>query len=119
MGAWRMAKAVIPLMQQNKYGRIVNVSSGAGAINGMTGGTPGYSASKAAMNVLTVKLAFDLDGSGILVNSVCPGWVRTEMGGSAAPRSIPEGARSIVWAATLNDNDLNGGFFRDGQKIDW
>ena len=119
MGAWRMAQAAIPLMQQNKYGRIVNVSSGAGAINGMGGGTPGYSASKAAMNVFTIKLASDLEGSGILVNSVCPGWVRTEMGGSAAPRSVEEGAKGIVWAATLDTSGPNGGFFRDGKRIDW
>ncbi len=119
MGAWRMAQAAIPLMQENQYGRIVNVSSGAGAIHGMGGGTPGYSASKAAMNVLTIKLAADLGGSGILVNSVCPGWVRTDMGGSEAPRSVEEGAEGIVWAATLENNGPTGGFFRDGKKIDW
>ena len=85
----------------------------------MGGGTPGYSASKAAMNVFTIKLASDLEGSGILVNSVCPGWVRTEMGGSAAPRSVEEGASGIVWAATLKNDGPNGGFFRDGKKIDW
>lgn len=97
----------------------MNVSSGAGAITEMAGGTPGYSASKAAMNVLTIKLATDLSGTGILVNSVCPGWVRTDMGGDAAPRSVEEGAQGIVWAATLPDSSPSGGFFRDGNRVEW
>lgn len=119
MGAWRMAKALIPLMRKNNFGRIVNVSSGSGAITGMGGGTPGYSISKAAMNVLTIKLSADLINTNILVNSVCPGWVKTEMGGDQAPRSVEEGARGIVWAATLPDGGPTGGFFRDGKRIDW
>lgn len=119
MGAWRTAKAAIPLMKAYGYGRIVNVSSGAGAITEMAGGTPGYSVSKAAMNVLTIKLATDLSGTGILVNSVCPGWVRTDMGGGAAPRSVEEGAQGIVWAATLPDSSPSGGFFRDGNRVEW
>ena len=119
MGAWRMCQAFIPLMKSQGHGRIVNVSSGAGAIEGMGPGTPGYSVSKAAMNVLTIKLAAEMQGTGILVNAVCPGWVRTEMGGSAAPRSVEEGAGGIVWAATLEDDEPNGGFFRDGKPIAW
>ena len=119
MGAWRMVQALVPLMKKGGFGRIVNVSSGAGAINGMGGGTPGYSVSKAALNVLTIKLAAEVSGHGILVNSVCPGWVRTDMGGSAAPRSVQEGAQGIVWAATLDTNGPNGGFFRDGEEIKW
>lgn len=119
MGAWRMAQAFIPLMKKRGYGRLVNVSSGAVAINGMGGGTPGYSVSKAALNVLTIKLAAEVAGQGILVNSVCPGWVRTDMGGSAAPRSVEEGSRGIVWAATLENNGPNGRFFRDGKEIEW
>jgi NAD(P)-dependent dehydrogenase (short-subunit alcohol dehydrogenase family) len=118
-GAWRMAQAFLPLMRKQRYGRIVNVSSGAGAITGMGGGTPAYSISKAALNVLTIKLASEVAGTGILVNAVCPGWVRTDMGGQAAPRSVAEGARSVLWAAYLPDNGPNGGFFRDGLAIAW
>ncbi|MEZ4688029.1 MAG: SDR family oxidoreductase [Bacteroidia bacterium] len=116
-GAWRMAQAFLPIMRRQGFGRIVNVSSGAGSIDGMGGGTPAYSISKAALNVLTIKLAAETAGSGILVNSVCPGWVRTEMGGQAAPRSVEEGAKSILWAAFLPDSGPNGGFFRDGKAI--
>jgi len=119
LGPWRMSQAFIPLMRENGYGRIVNVSSGAGALNGMGGGTPGYSVSKASLNVLTIKLAADLKGTDILVNSVCPGWVRTDMGGKQAPRSVAEGAEGIVWAATLPKDGPSGGFFRDGKRIEW
>lgn len=119
LGAWRCAKAFIPMMKRHKYGRIVNVSSGAGAISGMSGGVPGYAVSKAALNVLTIKLAAELRNTGMLVNAVCPGWVRTNMGGMAAPRSVTQGAKGIVWAATLPDDGPSGGFFRDGKAIDW
>jgi NAD(P)-dependent dehydrogenase (short-subunit alcohol dehydrogenase family) len=98
-GAWRMAQAFIPMMQKQNYGRIVNVSSGAGAFNEMGGDTPGYSLSKAALNALTIKLASDVKGKNILVNAVCPGWVRTNMGGITAPRSPKKGAETIIWAA--------------------
>jgi NAD(P)-dependent dehydrogenase (short-subunit alcohol dehydrogenase family) len=119
MGAWRMSKAFIPLMKKKKYGRIVNVSSGAGALHGMGGGTPAYGISKAALNALTIKLAAELKDTGILVNAVCPGWVRTDMGGSMAPRSVAEGAKGILWAATLPEDGPTGGFFRDGKRIEW
>ena len=107
-GAWRMAMAFIPVMQRNGGGNIVNVSSGAGSLNDMTPGTPAYSISKAAMNVLTIQLAAEVANDGILVNAVCPGWVRTEMGGQAAPRSPQEGAAGIVWLAELE----TGGYGR-------
>ncbi len=119
LGPWRVSQAFIPLMRKNGYGRIVNVSSGAGALNGMGGGTPAYSVSKASLNVLTIKLAADLQNTGILVNSVGPGWVRTDMGGKEAPRDVTEGAEGIVWAATLPDDGPTGGFFRDGKLIEW
>ena len=85
----------------------------------MGAGTPAYSISKAALNALTIKLASDLDGSGILVNALCPGWVRTDMGGIAANRSPEGGASGIVWAATLPDDGPSGGFYRDCKRIPW
>lgn len=95
----------------------MNVSSGAGAIEGMGAGTPAYSISKAALNVMNIKLAAELSGSGILVNAVCPGWVRTDMGGAGAPRSVEQGAKGIIWAAKLPKNGPTGKFFRDGKEI--
>ena len=80
-GAWRLCEAAIPLMRRGGYGRIVNVSSGLGALEDMGGGQPGYRLSKAGLNVLTRILSSELRGAGILVNSVCPGWVQTDMGG--------------------------------------
>src|ERR671910_2324125 len=118
-GAWRLCEAFVPLMQRNRYGRIVNISSGMGALNDMGGGSPGYRVSKAGLNVLTRILASELRGSGILVNSVCPGWVRTDMGGSGATRSIEEGAEGAVWAATLPNTGPTGGFFRDRRPVPW
>lgn len=119
LGPWRLSIALIPLMLKNNYGRIVNVSSGAGAMHEMGGGTPAYGISKAALNALTLKLAIELRGSGILVNAICPGWVRTDMGGQMAPRTVAEGAKGIVWAAALPDDGPSGGFFRDEKKIEW
>ena len=118
-GAWRLCKMAIPLMQRGGYGRIVNVSSGMGALEDMGGGSPGYRISKTALNALTRILASELRGSGILVNSVCPGWVQTDMGGSRAPRPVGEGAGTLVWAATLPNNGPTGGFFRDRRLIPW
>lgn len=116
-GPWRMSQAFIPMMKKHGYGRIVNVSSGAGALNGMQAGTPGYSVSKAALNALTIKFGLSLQGTGILVNSVCPGWVRTDMGGMDADRSPEQGAETIVWLAELPDDGPTGKFFRDKKVI--
>jgi NAD(P)-dependent dehydrogenase (short-subunit alcohol dehydrogenase family) len=118
-GPWRLAQTFVPLMQEKGFGRVVNVSSGAGALNGMDSGKPSYAMSKAALNVLTIKLAHLTAEDNILVNAVCPGWVRTDMGGKEATRSIPEGAKGIVWAATIEDGGPTGGFFRDGERIEW
>lgn len=117
-GAWRTAQAFLPLLRRSEHGRIVNVSSGAGSLSSMGGGTPTYSASKAALNGLTCLLAGELARDGILVNSVCPGWVATDMGGPGG-RPVEEGAASVVWAATLPDDGPTGGFFRDGRPVDW
>jgi NAD(P)-dependent dehydrogenase (short-subunit alcohol dehydrogenase family) len=118
-GAWRLCEVAIPLMQRGGYGRIVNVSSGMGALEDMGGGSPGYRVSKTALNALTRILASELRGSGILVNSVCPGWVQTDMGSSRAPRPVEEGADTPVWAATLPKGGPTGGFFRDRRPIPW
>jgi NAD(P)-dependent dehydrogenase (short-subunit alcohol dehydrogenase family) len=118
-GAWRLCEAFVPLMQRNGYGRVVNISSGMGALEEMGGGSPDYRVSKTALNALTRILASELRGSGILVNLVCPGWVRTHMGGSSASRSVEEGADTPVWTATLPNNGPTGGFFRTRRPIPW
>ncbi len=122
-GPWLLCQAFIPIMKKNGYGRIVNVSSGEGSLHymkegGSGGGRPAYSISKVALNALTIKLASDLIGTGILVNSVNPGWVATDMGGHGG-RSIVDGAKGIVWAATLADDGPSGGFFCDGDPELW
>ena len=118
-GPWRISQAFVPIMKTNKYGRIVNVSSLAGSLEYTNyGGTPAYSISKAALNMLTRKLAAELANTGILVNSVDPGWVATDMGGHGG-RPVQEGAKAIVWAATLSDDGPSGGFFCDGKVLPW
>jgi len=119
IGPWRMCQAFVPLMRRHRYGRIVNVSSGAGTFRDPDAEAPAYSVSKAALNMLTVKLAADLRSTGILVNAACPGWVRTDMGGPNADRSPEEGADTPVWLATLPDGGPTGGLFRDRRPIPW
>ncbi|MEQ1714450.1 MAG: SDR family oxidoreductase [Hyphomicrobium sp.] len=122
-GPLLMMKAVLPGMRARGYGRIVNVSSTAGQLSGMSGGFPSYRMSKAALNALTRIVAGELEqghgGSGIKVNCMCPGWVRTGMGGANAPRSVEEGADTAVWLATLEDGGPTGGFFEDRKQIAW
>jgi NAD(P)-dependent dehydrogenase (short-subunit alcohol dehydrogenase family) len=117
-GAWAMSQALLPQLRSSGHGRIVNVSSGAGSLATMGGGTPAYQVSKAALNAFTRTLAGELRGDGILVNAVCPGWVATDMGGPAG-RPVEEGAASVVWAALLPDDGPTGGFFRDGEPVAW
>jgi NAD(P)-dependent dehydrogenase (short-subunit alcohol dehydrogenase family) len=119
-GAWRMAKVAIPLMRRHGYGRIVNVSSGMGSLTEPSGAMwPAYCTSKTALNSLTRVLAAELDGENILVNSACPGWVRTSMGGKGAPLSPEEGADTPVWLATLEEGGPTGGFFRNRRPAAW
>ena len=118
LGAWRVVQALLGLLRQSPAGRIVNVSSGAGALNDMGAGTPAYRTSKAALNALTRILAAELSGDRILVNAICPGWVATDMGGPGG-RSVAKGAAGIVWAVELPDDGPSGGFFRDGRPLAW
>ena len=117
-GPWLLCQAFIPLMEKNDYGRVVNVSSGAASLNYMEGGTPAYGISKVALNALTRKLASELGRKNVLVNSINPGWVTTDMGGHGG-RPVEEGCRGIVWAATLPNNGPSGGFFYDGEPELW
>ena|SRR5436190_14071338 len=119
VGALAMCQAFVPDMIRRKYGRIVNVSSTAGQLSSMGTYAPAYSISKAALNAVTRQIAAAARDSGVLVNSACPGWVRTRMGGSGAPRSVEQGADTIVWLATLPANGPTGGFFSDRRPIDW
>ncbi len=116
-GSWRLSNALLPLMRRHGYGRIVNVSSGCGANATNSENAPAYRVSKSALNAYTRVLASELEGSGILVNAVCPGWVATDMGGPGG-RPIADGAAGIVWAANLSDPHT-GGFYRDGRPIAW
>jgi NAD(P)-dependent dehydrogenase (short-subunit alcohol dehydrogenase family) len=126
-GAWRACQAFLPLIRRSPHGRIVNVSSGASSHGepqfGLAAGgaAASYAISKAALNALTSKLAAELDGTGVLVNSVDPGLTATAPGmEEMGARPIPEGAASVVWAATLpDDGPTGGGFFRDGEPLPW
>ncbi|MHB1604856.1 MAG: SDR family oxidoreductase [Leptospirales bacterium] len=119
LGAFLLCQAFVPQMIGKGYGRVVNVSSGMGQLSRMGSGYPAYRISKAAMNAVTRIFSEESRGSNVLVNSVCPGWVRTDMGGPNADRSLEEGADSIVWLATLPNGSPSGHFFRDRKIIDW
>ena len=118
LGPLRVTRAFVPLLRKSKAPRVVNVSSGGGQLTGGADGwAPAYCISKTALNGVTVQLAAVL--SKFAVNSVCPGWVRTEMGGENASRSVEEGADTIVWLATEAPQDLTGKFLRDRKEIAW
>jgi NAD(P)-dependent dehydrogenase (short-subunit alcohol dehydrogenase family) len=114
-----VCQRLVPGMVARGYGRIVNVSSQAGQLTSMGIYAPAYSMSKAALNAFTRQLAAATKGTGVLVNSACPGWVRTDMGGPGAPRSVEQGADTIVWLATLGAKGPTGGFFSDRESIAW
>lgn len=117
-GPLRLIRLLAPNMIARGFGRIVNLSSGWGSFAEGMGGPGLYGVTKAALNALTVRLAQELP-SAVKVNAMCPGWVRTRMGGDGATRSPAEGADTAVWLATLPDDGPTGGFFRDREPIEW
>jgi NAD(P)-dependent dehydrogenase (short-subunit alcohol dehydrogenase family) len=117
IGPLLMAQAFAPLM--GKGGRIVNVSSAGGQLSRPSTWSPAYCISKTTLNAITVQLAVALKPRGIAVNAVCPGWVRTDMGGPGAPRSLQQGADSILWPVLKADPTITGGLWQDGKRIDW
>ncbi|MHA1179679.1 MAG: SDR family oxidoreductase [Alphaproteobacteria bacterium] len=119
VGPLRMIQATVPGMRERGYGRIVNLSSGAGQLAEMGCGFPAYRLSKSALNALTRITAAELGAREIKINSVCPGWVRTDMGGPHATRTVEHGAETAVWLATLPEDGPTGGFFRDMKPIPW
>ncbi|WP_202884382.1 SDR family NAD(P)-dependent oxidoreductase [Halomonas sp. YLGW01] len=119
LGAYRLTQLVVPLMQRQQFGRVVNVSSGSGQLADMGGGDVGYRLSKAALNAMTRVFAAELADSGILVNAMCPGWVQSDVGGPAAPLTPAEGADTAIWLATLPEDGPTGGFFRHRAPIAW
>jgi NAD(P)-dependent dehydrogenase (short-subunit alcohol dehydrogenase family) len=120
-GPWLLVKAFVPNMIERGYGRVVNISSGSGSFGeGLDPQHAAYAASKSALNTLTLTLDDALpDGPDVKVNSMCPGWVHTRMGGEAAPRTPEEGADTALWLATLPAAGPSGGFFRDRARIPW
>ena len=119
LGALRVSQVFVPHLLKSTAGRIINVSSGAGQLSDMGTWSPAYAASKTTFNAITCLLAAALKDNGIAVNSVCPGWCRTEMGGPTAPRSVEEGAAGIVWLAADAPQDKTGLFWRDRELIAW
>lgn len=126
-GPMLLSQRVLPVMRSQRYGRIVNMSSSLGTLNEIGDpdspydevDAPAYRLSKGALNLLTALLAREVRGHNILVNSACPGWVRTAMGGERAPLSVEQGADTPVWLATLPDGGPTGGLFRDRTRIAW
>jgi NAD(P)-dependent dehydrogenase (short-subunit alcohol dehydrogenase family) len=118
-GALLLTRLATPIMKSRRYGRIVNLSSSMGALSEMGAGYIAYRLSKAGINVVTRVTAAETEGMGILVNSLDPGWVKTSMGGPRAPRTLEQGAETIIWLATLPESGPTGLFFRDRQPIPW
>lgn len=127
LGPLLLCQAAVPLMKQNRYGRIVNISSSLGSFSETTNPdsvyaelrSPAYRFSKILLNAMTVLLAKELQNTHILVNAACPGWVRTGLGGDRAPLTPEQAAVTPVWLATLPEGGPTGGFFREGQPIPW
>jgi len=118
-GPLEVTQAFLPYLQQAETARVINVSSGYGQLDDLSPGVPSYCLSKLALNGLTIMLAKALEADHITVNSMCPGWVRTDMGGPTATRSLEEGADTIVWLADEAPHSLTGKFFRSREEIPW
>lgn len=118
-GPLQLTRALLPALRAAGDARVINLSSGLGQLGDMEDGYPGYAMSKTALNVVTRKLADALKGDGIAVNSVCPGWVKTDMGGANAHRTVEQGADTVVWLATEAEAKLTGQFLRDRKPIEW
>lgn len=119
LAPFRLCQLFVPMMIQQGYGRVVNISSGMGQLGEMDGGAPAYRISKTALNAVTRIFAAETRGRDVLINSACPGWVKTDMGGSGAELTVQEGADTPVWLATLPKGGPNGGFFRERERIEW
>jgi NAD(P)-dependent dehydrogenase (short-subunit alcohol dehydrogenase family) len=127
LGPLALTQAVLPAMRRHDYGRIVNMASSLGAFAHILDpaspfdavDSPAYRLSKGTLNLMTALFARDLRDSNVLVNSACPGWVRSGCGSERAPLSVEEGADTPVWLATLPDGGPSGGFFRERQAIPW
>jgi NAD(P)-dependent dehydrogenase (short-subunit alcohol dehydrogenase family) len=119
IGPLELIRAALPHLLASGHGRIVNVTSRSGTFAATWATAPAYGVSKAALNMLTVQLAKDLAGTGVLINACCPGWVRTRMGGEDAERSVEEGADTPVWLALLPDDGPSGGMWGDREQIAW
>jgi NAD(P)-dependent dehydrogenase (short-subunit alcohol dehydrogenase family) len=119
LGTWRVTQAFLPPMREQGWGRIVNVSTEVATHGHERPGGGVYRTTKVAMNDMTRALAEDLAETGVLVNAISPGWCRSDMGGSGAPRSAEQGAASIVWGVTLADDGPTGGYFQDGEPLSW
>ena len=119
LAPWALSLAFIPLLKRSGGGQIIMISSGKGSFSKLAADHPAYRVSKTALNALTVVLADELRDSGVQVNAVTPGWVRTHLGGAQAPRSVEEGADGTVWLATLEGPLPTGKFFRDREEFPW
>lgn len=117
-GAWRMIQVFIPLVLKSENGCIINISSGMGELQSLSGDYPGYSLSKTSLNALTIMFSNELKEKGIKVNAICPGWVKTDMGGPNAPQNVSQGADTAVWLATEKIIPT-GKFYRDRKEISW
>jgi NAD(P)-dependent dehydrogenase (short-subunit alcohol dehydrogenase family) len=119
LGPLEMTQRFLPYLKKAQAGRVINVSSGLGQLDGLSASGPSYGLSKLALNGVTIMLSQALREFGIAVNSMCPGWVKTDMGGSDAPRSVSQGADTAVWLAAEADQKFTGKFFRDRKEIHW
>ena len=119
LGPLHVTQSFVPLLKKSAHASIINMSSGLGQLNEMGDTYPAYSISKTALNAVTRQFAAALKEKGITVNSVCPGWVKTDMGGPNAPRTVQQGADTVTWLATEAPRDLTGRFLRDRAVIEW